>query len=240
MHLSSIGEQSPSPACPPKTKGEAEAGLAQAETLGRATASPCDPLDQERVEAIVRRAQAGDRAAMEALLATFQDRTWRRALYRLGDHDEAWEVVQDVFVICFRKIGQFRGEAQFWTWLARIVDNHVKNRLAWWRRHGRSVTFSLEELGGGADAHDGAEKAWDPPSTEPSPRRQAAARQEVALLKAAMAKLSEERREILLLRFADELSYEEIAESLQISMGTVKSRINRARADLRQLMKDVL
>ena len=179
---------------------------------------------------------------MEALLTTFQDRVWRRALYRLGDHDEAWEVVQDVFVICFRKIGQFRGESQFWTWLARVVDNQVKNRLAWWRRRGRSVTFSLEELGGGGGAseHDGAEKAWEPPSTEPSPRRQAAARQEVALLEGAMAKLSEERREILLLRFADELSYEEIAESLQISMGTVKSRVSRARADLRQLMKDVL
>jgi RNA polymerase sigma-70 factor (ECF subfamily) len=198
---------------------------------------PIPPTDHARVEALVRDAQKGDRQSMERLLETFQDRVWRRALYRLGDHDEAWDVTQDVFLICFRKIRQFRGDAQFWTWLARIVDNQVKNRHAWWRRRGKGITFSLQDLGPG-DAED--EKAWDPPAEQPSPRRQAAAREEMGRLDEAMGQLSEEHREILLLRFADDLSYEEIADALELSLGTVKSRINRARADLRRLMKDKL
>jgi RNA polymerase sigma-70 factor (ECF subfamily) len=200
-------------------------------------ASPSvSPLDQAGVEALVRHAQDGDREAMERLLETFQDRVWRRALYRLGDQDEAWEVAQEVFIICFRKLRQFRGDAQFWTWLARIVDNQVKNRQAWWRRRGRGVTFSLSDLGRG-DAEE--EQTWDPPAEQPSPRRQAAAREEMAALENAMARLSEEHREVLLLRFADDLSYEEIADTLQVSLGTVKSRINRARGELRELMKDI-
>lgn len=198
---------------------------------------PPSPLEVARVESLVQRAQEGDRPAMELLLETFQDRVWRRALYRLGDRDEAWEVTQDVFVICFRKIGQFRGDAQFWTWLARIVDNQVKNRQAWWRRRGRHLTFSLQDLGPG-DGED--ERAWDPPATSPSPRRQAAAREEMAALEEALTHLSEEHREVLLLRFAENLSYEEISDTLEISLGTVKSRINRARAELRRLMRDHL
>ena len=229
--LTDSREQVPSAACPPS-----RAGQTTHDPAGSAVGSG-SPLDPARVEALVRKAQEGDRQAMEQLLETFQDRVWRRALYRLGDHDEAWEVAQDVFVICFRKIRQFRGEAQFWTWLARIVDNQVKNRLAWWRRRGRAVTFSLQELGPG-DAEE--EKPWDPPAEEPSPRQQAAAREEMAALEAALAKLSDEHREIMLLRFADDLSYEEIAAALEISLGTVKSRINRARAELRHLMRDVL
>jgi RNA polymerase sigma-70 factor (ECF subfamily) len=199
--------------------------------------SPTGLPDVAVIDQWVREAQAGDRAAMERLLETFQQRVWRRALYRLGDHDEAWEVAQNVFVICFRKIAQFRGEAQFWTWLARIVDNQVKNRHAWWSRRGRSVTFSIHDLKEGRGEEP---LPIDPPSEEPSPRRQAAARQEVALMEEKMQQLSPEHREILLLRFADELSYEEIAESLEISLGTVKSRINRARSELRELMKDIL
>jgi RNA polymerase sigma-70 factor, ECF subfamily len=224
--LTDSREHQPPNACPVIAAGaEPEAG-----------SQPALPVERE-VEAWVREAQSGDRQAMERLLESYQDRVWRRALYRLGDRDEAWEVAQDVFVICFRKIGQFRGESQFWTWLSRIVDNQVKNRLAWWRRRGRSVTFSIEQMGPG-DPDE--ERSWDPPDPGASPRRQAAAREEMGALEAKMAELSDEHREILLLRFADDLSYEEIAATLEISLGTVKSRINRARAELRDRMKDHL
>jgi RNA polymerase sigma-70 factor (ECF subfamily) len=227
--LSGTREQPSTNACP-STSADATTPGTSRETPG----ASISPTDHARVEALVRDAQEGDRIAMERLLETFQDRVWRRALYRLGDQDEAWEVTQDVFIICFRKLRQFRGDAQFWTWLARIVDNQVKNRLAWWRRRGRSVTFSLNTLGPG-DRDE--EKAWDPPAEQPSPRSQAAARQELGQLDEAMSGLSEEHREVLLLRFSDDLSYEEIADALEVSLGTVKSRINRARAELRRLMK---
>ncbi len=192
--------------------------------------------DEAAVVAWIEAAQKGDREAMERLIGHFQDRVWRRVLYRIGDADEAWDVAQEVFVLCFRKIGQYRGEARFWTWLARIVDNQVLNRLDWLKRRGRSVTFSLSELAGD---EDDSGRPWEPPDGAPSPRQQAAASQAMDALNAALNKVGEDHRQILLMRFSDQLSYEEIAETLEISIGTVKSRINRARAELRKLMEPV-
>lgn len=200
------------------------------------TASVLTP-EQQQVAAWVTAAQAGDRDAMEQLILHFQDRVWRRARYRIGDHDEASEVAQEVFIICFRKIGQFRGESQFWTWLMRIVDNQVKNREGWWRRRKRQSTFSLHDLFVGEDE---SETAFDPPDPAPSPSQQVAGREAMAALEKTLGDLSPDHREILLLRFADGLAYEEIAETLAISLGTVKSRINRARAELRERMADFL
>lgn len=190
------------------------------------------------VLALVRQAQEGDRRAMEDLIRHFQDRVWRRARYRIGDHDEASEVAQEVFLICFRKLHQFRGESHFWTWLARITDNQVRNRMGWWRRRRRSQTFSLQELWQGDDEE--AQLEWDPPDPAPSPRQEAAGREVMGALEARLGELSAEHREILMLRFADGLSYEEISDQLGIELGTVKSRINRARAELRQKMDPYL
>lgn len=202
------------------------------DVAGQATAAQEDP-----VPAWVVAAQAGDRGAMERLLEHFQDRIWRRARYRIGDHDEAWEVTQEVFVICFRKIGQFRGEAQFWTWLARIVDNQVKNRQGWWRRRRRDKTFSMQDLWRDPEEDEGN---WEPPDSAPSPRQEAEGREQLEALEGVMTEMSGEHREILLLRFADGLAYEEIAEALQLSLGTVKSRINRARTELKKRMQEFL
>lgn len=190
------------------------------------------------VDTWVSRAQDGDRESMERLLEHFQDRVFRRALYRIGDRDEAAEVAQDVFVLCFRKIGQFRGEASFWSWLARIVDNQVKNRWDWLRRRGKGRTFSMHDMLRGELGEEDA--AWDPPDEAPDPRRQAEGREAIEALEGSMSVLSEDHREILLLRFAEDLAYEEIAAQLEISIGTVKSRINRARGELRKLMGDHL
>lgn len=196
------------------------------------------PLDEPaQVEAWIRSAKQGNRQAMEQLIRHFQDRVWRRARYRIGDPEEAWEVAQEVFLICFRKLGQFRGESHFWTWLSRIVDNQVKNRQGWWRRRRRNVTFSIHDLWRNEEE---GKAEWDPPDPSPSPRQQAAGREVLEALEGTLAELSPEHREIVLLRFADELSYEEIAQSLAISLGTVKSRISRARSELRERMKRFL
>lgn len=193
--------------------------------------------DSPQVVAWIQAARQGNRQAMEDLLRHFQDRVWRRARYRIGDPDEAWEVAQEVFLICFRKLDQFRGESNFWTWLARIVDNQVRNRQGWWRRRRQNVTFSMHDLLRGEDEE---ETEWDPPDPSPSPRQEVAGREMLTALEGTLQGLSAEHREILLLRFADNQSYEEIAETLHISLGTVKSRINRARQELRERMKDFL
>jgi RNA polymerase sigma-70 factor (ECF subfamily) len=189
------------------------------------------------MQALVRAAQAGEAVAMEKLITHFQDRVWRRARYRIGDHDEAWEVAQEVFIICFRKIGQFRGDSQFWTWLARIVDNQVRNRQSWWRRRRQSTTFSLQDM---YNSEDEEAREFDPADSAPSPSQEVAGREAMTALERHLGELTEDHREILLLRFSDGLSYEEIAEQLQVSLGTVKSRINRARAELREKMQDYL
>jgi RNA polymerase sigma-70 factor (ECF subfamily) len=207
-----------------------------AEALAKAGPPSDDRSSGEdpRIVDWVRRAQAGESDAFEALVLHFQDRVWRRALYRLGDWEEAHDLAQDVFILCFRKLHQFRGESKFWTWLCRVVDNQVKNRKSWLQRRGQGKTFSLD-----APSRSGDEDLpkWDPPDEGPSPRKQAEARQELDALNRCLDELGEDHREVLLMRHADGLAYEEIAETLEISLGTVKSRINRARKALADLME---
>lgn len=206
--------------------------------LRLAAAALPDP-DTEEVDLWVKQAQAGEREAFERLLVHFQDRVWRRAMYRLRDADEAEDLAQEVLLLCFRKIHQFRGESKFWTWLCRIVDNQVKNRIGWLQRRGKGKTYSLDAP---MLDEDGGENnlLWEPPDQSADPRREAEGREAVAQLNQCLESLTPDHREILLLRFSDELSYEEIAAKLDVTLGTVKSRINRARAELRTLMSDYL
>lgn len=195
------------------------------------------PEEEQEIVRLVAAAQDGDTAAFEELVRVFQDRVWRRAMYRLRDEDEANDLAQEVFLTCFRKIHQFRGEAKFWTWLCRIVDNLAINRISWLKRRGKDRTYSLD-AGPSPDEDD--TRRWDPADTGADPRREVEGREAVENLNRCMSQLSEEHREILLLRFAEQLSYDEIARTLEISDGTVKSRISRARAELRSLMAEYL
>ncbi len=228
-------EQNPSNPCP-STQADNGAELRPVPLVGAAPdAAPRE--DTPEVKQWLLAAQNGDQCAMEQLIEHFQDRVWRRARYRIGDHDEAWEVTQDVFIICLRKLDQYRGDAPFWYWLMRIVDNQVRNRQGWWQRRRRGQTFSLHDMAY-TDGED--EQPFDPPDAAPSPRQQAEGRESMEILESKLSEISDEHREMLLLRFADGLAYEEIAETLNISIGTVKSRINRARADLKEKMKEYL
>jgi RNA polymerase sigma-70 factor (ECF subfamily) len=243
-------EQSDPASCPEGQAGiEAASGQARADMenhsprherpSGRADGAAEESAsvgDAPEVVEWIRRAREGDREAFESLIAEYQDRVWRRALYRLGDYDEAYDLAQEVLLTCFRKIHQFRGESKFWTWLGRIVDNHVKNRVAWLTRRGKDKTFSLDAPIGEGDEN----RAWMVPDASAGPRRQVENQEAMDALHRNLEQLSPDHREVLLLRFSDGLSYEEIAETLQVSLGTVKSRINRARVELRSLMDEFL
>lgn len=175
--------------------------------------------------ALLRRLRAGEREAFEELVIAYQHRIFGIARRMLGNAAEAEEVAQEVFLRVHRAVGEFRGEARLSTWLYAIASRLCLNRLAAGeRRLARGDPEALERLAdGGADA--GAEMERH--------ERSAAVRE-------AIAALPEDRRIVVVLRDIDGLSYEEIAAVLGLELGTVRSRLHRARLDLRDKLERFL
>lgn len=229
--------------CP---KDQESRGSASAAPKGRLRAEPeaseplAEPAAATREPEIwqwVCQAREGDEAAFENLVNQFQDQMYRRAMYILRNADDALDVIQEAFIRCYRNLHQFRGEAKFSTWLYQIVNNTALNYSAWHQRRGKGKTYSLDAP---IKDDDGGEYTWEHADPAPGPRREAQGREALSALQEGMEKLTHEHREILLLRFDTGLSYEEIAERLTIKVGTVKSRINRARQELRTNMGEHL
>lgn len=197
-----------------------------------------DEKPQEATEsALIVRARNGDASALERLLASHQDRVYRTALgFVAGDEEAAFELAQEVLISAFRHIGQFRGDAKFSTWLYRMTVNFSKNRAVAEGRHKRRFVSSNVKKGDGSD--DEIERPFR--ARGPSAREQAAGNEMMEILHARLGHLSEEFRTVIVLRYIEDRSYEEISEAVGAPIGTVKSRVNRARAELRKLMGDVL
>jgi RNA polymerase sigma-70 factor (ECF subfamily) len=181
---------------------------------------------------LIAAAQAGDLEAFDTLIRRHQDRVYNQAWRLLGDHDEASDLAQEVFVRVFRKLHLYRGDAAFSTWLYRVTHNLAKNRWKQMERQGRSRTISLDA----PSPHDDDDRPLDKPDTAPGPRAEAEGREMLGHLQRELLELGFEHRQVLLLRFVENLSYEEIAEALDANLGTVKSRICRARQELRERM----
>ena len=190
------------------------------------------PTDRE----LVAQAQRGDDDAFETLVRHHQQRAVNVAYQLLRNEEDAVEVAQDAFVRIYRSLDGFRGECEFTTWLHQIVVNLARNKHRWWWRRGRQVTVSLDEP---TETADGAMSQQIAGPSEPA---------DVELAKAEFARtlgrklgeLPAKFREVLVLRNVEELSYEEIASVLKCSVGTVKSRIARAREALREAMESEL
>lgn len=218
--------------------------LASAKGPAPAAVSAISPVIES---ALIERARSGDADAMDRLLLAHQDAVYRTALRLLGNAEEAADCAQDVFVAAFRRIGQFRGESKFATWLYRITVNLVRNRWRDASRRPRTVGFEELSAAGGASAgaagHGGEAEsapAFDPADPGRSPRERAEAAELHAALLAAIEKLPEPYREVVVLRHLRDLPYEEIAEALELELGTVKSRLARSRDLLRDLLAPVL
>ncbi len=193
-----------------------------------------DQLSQSEAD-LVARCKAGDKLAFDELIASHQERVFNVAYRLMSNYDEALDLTQEVFLTCFRKIGSFKGDSALSTWLYRITVNTAKNRWKYQQSRGVNRTDSLD-----APVTDGeGEKSLAQyPSSDPSPSEVASGRQAMSRFEECLQKLPQEYREVLVLRYMEELSYEEIADILRISLGTVKSRIHRARAELREMMRD--
>lgn len=175
--------------------------------------------------ALIERCAAGDESACAELVATHQRMVYGLAYNLLGDHDEALDLSQEVFLRVFKTLSSFRGQSALKTWIYRIVINQVRNRQRWWRRRQRGNQVSLD---------DHITKVGELEATrEVLPDRQLASKETAALIWQAMEKLPFDQRTALILREIEGLRYEEIAFSLGVAVGTVKSRLTRARQALR-------
>ena len=176
--------------------------------------------DQSLIEACL----AGRREAFGQLVERYQHRLFHSLVHLLGSTEDAQDAAQDALILAFEKLGTFRGESQFYSWLFRIAYNSAVSS----KRKTGPMSVSLEAR---RDA-SGLEPADLNPSTEPSFGLDVSDRQR--LVQQALGELSEEFREAIVLKEVEQMSYEEIAEVVGIPLGTVRSRIHRARMELRQ------
>jgi RNA polymerase sigma-70 factor (ECF subfamily) len=178
-----------------------------------------------REAALIERCAAGDDLACADLVAAHQRMVFGLAFHLLGDRDEALDLSQEVFLRVFRTIGSFRGQSALRTWIYRIVINQARNRQRWWRRRHRAEQVSLDE-------HLRQCGELVAPEDMP-PDRLLASKETAAFIWKALERLPFDQRTALILREVDGLSYDEIAFSLGVAIGTVKSRLTRARQALR-------
>jgi RNA polymerase sigma-70 factor, ECF subfamily len=184
-----------------------------------------------REAALIQRCVARDEDACAELVAEHQRMVYQLALNLLGDHNEALDLSQEVFLRVFRTIGTFRGASQLRTWIYRIVVNQARNRQRWWRRRHKSQQVSLDD-----HIRDHGELAEI--GNGGSPDRALGQKQLAERIRTALDHLPFDQKTALVLREIDGLSYEEIGYSLGIAVGTVKSRLARAREALRAQLRD--
>lgn len=174
---------------------------------------------------LVRRAQDGDRTAFRQLFDRYHKRAFSVAYGVLKHRQDSLDVVQEAFVKVHKHLGSFQGTSSFYTWLYRIVMNLAIDHLRR-RRTGRSVEYDdavLREEGGGSEA------SVMPRALEANPRKAVIRRELLEKVQAALSELPEIHQQVILLREVEGLSYEEMAEALDVPKGTIMSRLFHAR-----------
>lgn len=184
---------------------------------------------------LIERFRGGDESAFEEMVSRYWDRIYAMVHQLLRNQQDAEEVTQDAFIRAHRGLVNFRGDSAFSTWLYQIATNLARNRYWYWWRRKRDKTLSFEQPIG----DDNETPLSDVIASEAETPGDITVTQElVDRIAYGMEKLGSKHREILILRNVKNLSYEEIAQILGISVGTVKSRIARAREALREKMGD--
>lgn len=177
-----------------------------------------DPTDVNLVQA----AKQGDRTALVQLIEEYQNRLYRALLPITNNSEEALDVTQETFVQVFRKLSTFQEDAHFFTWIYRIGFNIARTRQR--RQRPDSIDTSQIMI----------------PSSDQSAEQKFESNEFREALKMAIGKLPEDHQQVILLREIEEYDYQQIATALNISLGTVRSRLHRARAQLRELLSDWL
>jgi RNA polymerase sigma-70 factor (ECF subfamily) len=197
---------------------------------GVANAAPLREAESDLVFEL----RSGLESAYETLILRFEQPVFNIVSRVMDDPGDAADVVQEVFLKIFRNIGSFRQDSSLKTWIYRIAVNEARNHRRWFTRHRRMEV--------GLDAEPGETQGYQDwlPDPSRSPFETALDHETHALIEAALAKLNPKFREALVLRELEGLSYEEISEILDVSLGTVKSRILRGRDALKKHLADQL
>jgi RNA polymerase sigma-70 factor (ECF subfamily) len=201
--------------------------------LEQASLVEADSLEAGCEAQLIERLRQRDLGAFEELVFRFERPIYRLCYRLLGDAEEARDATQETFLKIYRGLKGFRGESGLKTWIYRIAINQAMNQERWWRRRHRDETLSLN-----LSRADSEQTLGDLiEGNSASPEEVAIANERERHLMRALGEMKAEYRAALILREIEELSYEEIAESLGISIGTVKSRIARGREELRRRLK---
>jgi RNA polymerase sigma-70 factor, ECF subfamily len=202
-----------------------------------ASAAVADARPQAEAQ-FIERLKRGDAAAFETLVHERSGEIYG-LLYRLTENaEEARDLTQETFLRAFQSINHFRGESDLRTWIYRIAINQARNRWRWWRRRRRDATVSIDapEIGGGRLGLIATLKS----NTVKDPEQDTLANERDRALKKALSSLRRVYREAVVLRDIEGFAYEEIAATLDISVGTVKSRLARGRQELRRKLEGSL
>ena len=218
----------------PQTPPGAEAGGSGTMTTTPPAASPV-PADTDLM--LVERTVAGDQKAFELLVLKYQRRIERLIGRMVRDTDLVEDIAQETFIRAYRALAQFRGEAQFYTWLYRIAVNTAKKALVDLKR---DPLVSESALRGGGDDDDETSAVENELTSAETPETVLAAKEIAAAVNSAMEALPDDLRQAVTLREIEGLSYEEIAEVMNCPIGTVRSRIFRAREAISAKVKPML
>jgi RNA polymerase sigma-70 factor, ECF subfamily len=184
----------------------------------------------ENEKYLLHQSKNGDMAAFEQLIEGYQKKVFNIALRMLGNPDDASEVAQEVFIRVYKSVKNFKEESSFSTWIYRITTNTCLDEL---RKRKNKEHISLDE----DIHHEDGDMKRQVEDSRPTPDIIAEKNELRKIVKLAINSLSEDHRIVIILRDIQDLSYEEIAKIVKCPEGTVKSRINRARSELKEILK---
>ena len=186
--------------------------------------------------ALIRAFQAGNRSAFDQLVVKHKDKLFNLCFWVLGDYHEANDSAQETFIKVFRSLKGFRFESAFSTWLYRIAINTCKNKLKSLEYRKRKKMVRLENSSASGETNPSLEIKDE----TQSPLSRLESKEKLMLIGEAMNSLPSEQKTVMTLRDIEGLSYEEIAQVTGFNLGTVKSRLSRARLDLRKKLRSVI
>jgi RNA polymerase sigma-70 factor, ECF subfamily len=191
-----------------------------------------ESVEQDDI-ALVQRCQKGDALAFEQLVIKYRSKVFSMIYGMVQNEQDAWDLAQEGFIKAWRSIHRFKGQASFYTWLYRIVTNVAIDSL---RRKGFKKTAEFDDYIAASEVEPGSKTV---PTPDPLPHHGLEREEIRQRIEQAISRLSPEHRAVIVMKEIEELQYNEIAEALGCSIGTVMSRLFYARKKLQTLLKDV-